>query len=56
MSKNIFKHLNQRIEKGLKSFAVLVDPDKVTDNLSFINLILSCKENKVDYFFVGGSL
>ncbi len=56
MSKNIFQHLNQRKTKGLKSFAVLIDPDKVTDNQSFINLILSCKEHKVDYFFVGGSL
>ncbi len=56
MSNNIFKHLNQRKTKGLKSFAVLIDPDKVTDNQLFINLILSCKENKVDYFFVGGSL
>lgn len=56
MSRNIFQHLNQRKTKGLKSFAVLIDPDKVTDNQSFIDLVLSCKENKVDYFFVGGSL
>lgn len=56
MSKDIFQHLNQRKEKGLKSFAVLIDPDKITDYPSFTDLIRSCKENKIDYFFVGGSL
>jgi len=56
MSKKIFQHLSQRKEKGLKSFAVLIDPDKITDNQSFTKLILSCKENSIDYFFVGGSL
>lgn len=40
---------------GLKSFAVLIDPDK-TDTGSCLQLIRHSIENKVDYFFVGGSL
>ncbi len=44
-----------RKQKGQKSFAVLVDPDKV-DNAKMDELIALALEAKVDYFFVGGSL
>ena len=49
---------NQFIEKkrsGKKSFAVLIDPDKV-DNEKIDQLLALSSEAKVDYFFVGGSL
>ncbi|QHT68158.1 geranylgeranylglyceryl/heptaprenylglyceryl phosphate synthase [Rhodocytophaga rosea] len=39
----------------LKSFAVLIDPDK-TDAAACLQLIRHSVENKVDFFFVGGSL
>ncbi|WP_308199569.1 geranylgeranylglyceryl/heptaprenylglyceryl phosphate synthase [Chitinophaga sedimenti] len=41
--------------KGLKSFAVLVDPDKVTPD-GIAELTAKCTEAKVDYLFLGGSL
>lgn len=53
------KLLNQLREKKSrkeKSLAVLVDPDKATDNAKLIRLINLCNENKVDYLLVGGSL
>ena len=49
---------NQFVEKkksGKKSFAVLIDPDKV-DNEKIDQLLLLATDAKVDYFFVGGSL
>lgn len=50
--------LNQFIsakKSGLKSFAVLIDPDK-TDPAACLQLIRNSIENKVSFFFVGGSL
>jgi putative glycerol-1-phosphate prenyltransferase len=51
----IYTSLCGRKESGKKSFAVLVDPDKVNNDkmLSLIDLALIAK---VDYFLVGGSL
>ncbi len=49
---------NQFVEKkktGKKSFAVLIDPDKV-DNEKIDQLLTLATDAKVDYFFVGGSL
>lgn len=49
------KNLKRNRKRGLKSFAVLLDPDKV--NLrSAGKLLRLAVESKVDYFFVGGSL
>lgn len=42
-------------EQGGKSFAVLIDPDKVSPKL-VQDLVRLATESKVDYFFVGGSL
>ena len=55
MLKGIYHSLTERKRSGKKSFAVLIDPDKVTDcNMeTLIDLSVSAG---VDYFLVGGSL
>lgn len=55
MLKGIYQSLKERKLNGKKSFAVLVDPDKVTDD-SVGQLIELSVEAGVDYFLVGGSL
>lgn len=47
--------IQDKRSKGLKSFAVLLDPDKL-DKESCIKIINLAVESKIDYFFVGGSL
>lgn len=55
MLKGIYHSLTERKRAGKKSFAVLIDPDKVNDgNIEF--LIELSVAAKVDYFLVGGSL
>ena len=56
MSKRILETLISKRASGLKSFAVLIDPDKIQDAGKLVKLINIAVENKVDYFFVGGSL
>src|SRR6476661_3577974 len=53
--KSIYGSLCERKDSGKKSFAVLIDPDKVNNNKmqTLIELALNAK---VDYFLVGGSL
>lgn len=53
--KDIYSSLCERKEKGKKSFAVLIDPDKVDHEKLELLIRLSLKA-KVDYFLVGGSL
>lgn len=55
MEKGIYRSLVDRKKQQKKSFAVLIDPDKVNDE-KMSQLIDLAKEAKVDYFFVGGSL
>jgi phosphoglycerol geranylgeranyltransferase len=55
MNNGIHHSLTQRKQQGKKSFAVLIDPDKVND-ASMEQLINLSVAAKVDYFFVGGSL
>ena len=55
MLKTIYHSLTERKRLGNKSFAVLIDPDKV-DNDSLEQLIVLSVTAKVDYFLVGGSL
>jgi phosphoglycerol geranylgeranyltransferase len=55
MLKGIYHSLTERKRLGKKSFAVLIDPDKVNDQ-SMEQLIALAVESKVDYFLVGGSL
>ena len=56
MNKKILETLTKRRVTGLKSFAVLIDPDTIKDSGNLIKLINIAVENKVDFFFVGGSL
>jgi phosphoglycerol geranylgeranyltransferase len=55
MIKGIYHSLTERKRSGKKSFAVLIDPDKVNDQ-SMEQLIQLSVDAKVDYFLVGGSL
>lgn len=55
MTKTIYPTLLQQKAGGKKSFAVLIDPDKIT--LPQIDVLVELSlQAKVDYFFVGGSL
>ena len=51
----IYQSLVQKKAQRQKSFAVLIDPDKVNDS-NMEQLIQLSVDAKVDYFFVGGSL
>ena len=55
MINRIYNSLAERKRLGKKSFAVLIDPDKVNDEKmpQYIELAVAAK---VDYFLVGGSL
>lgn len=53
--KIIYPSLCERKTEGKKSFAVLIDPDKVNDE-KMGQLIQLAVAAKVDYFLVGGSL
>lgn len=55
MPNNIYYSLVNRKQKGQKSFAVLIDPDKVNEQKINELVKLSIDAN-VDYFLVGGSL
>lgn len=55
MSKKIYTSFVERKANGTKSFAVLVDPDKVTPT-GIADLSAQCMDAKVDYIFLGGSL
>jgi putative glycerol-1-phosphate prenyltransferase len=52
---HVYQSIENRKQKGQKSFAILIDPDKV-NSTSLIQLIELAEEAKADYFFVGGSL
>lgn len=52
---HIYKGLLNKKAKGIKSFAILIDPDhQKLKNLEV--LIDQANKNSVDYFFIGGSL
>ena len=55
MINRIYNSLVDRKKLGKKSFAVLVDPDKVNDQ-KMDHLIKLAVDAHVDYFLVGGSL
>ncbi len=55
MKQVIYQSLVSNKQKGHKSFAVLIDPDKV-DNRLLDELTLLCVQAEVDYLLVGGSL
>ena len=55
MKQGLYHQFVERKKAGKKSFAVLIDPDKV-DNEKIDQLLALAAGAKVDYFFVGGSL
>ncbi|MCX6294247.1 MAG: geranylgeranylglyceryl/heptaprenylglyceryl phosphate synthase [Sphingobacteriales bacterium] len=55
MNKGIYQSLLDRKSNHKKSFAVLVDPDKVNDK-QVLQLTELCNDAQVDYLLVGGSL
>lgn len=52
---NVYQSLQEKKKHGQKSFAILIDPDKIS-NASLIPLVGLALEAKADYFLVGGSL
>lgn len=55
MQQGIYTQIQEKKKTGQKSFAVLVDPDKVQpDQLE--SLVRHAIDSRVDYFLVGGSL
>lgn len=55
MKHDIYLSLEEKKKKGSKSFAILVDPDKV--NAAKLDHLLELADlSKVDYFLAGGSL
>ena len=52
----ILTSLVEKKKSGIKSLAVLVDPDKIQDETSLKNLIGLCNDASIDFIFVGGSL
>lgn len=55
MKQILYHQFTEKKQAGKKSFAVLIDPDKV-DNAAIEQLVDLSVNAKVDYFFVGGSL
>jgi putative glycerol-1-phosphate prenyltransferase len=55
MKQELHSKLVEKKKQGKKSFAVLIDPDKV-DAAAIEQILELSTEAKVDYFFVGGSL
>lgn len=55
MKNRILKGLLEKKKNGIKSLAILIDPDKV-DFEQMDELIMSIVSAKVDYILVGGSL
>lgn len=55
MKHALYQQFVARKQSGKKSFAVLIDPDKV-DTEKIEQLLALATEAKVDYFYVGGSL
>src|SRR6187402_2711195 len=53
--KSIYTSIQEKKSRGQKSFAVLLDPDKL-DELTCKKMVKLGVDNKIDYFFVGGSL
>ncbi|MGN6215202.1 geranylgeranylglyceryl/heptaprenylglyceryl phosphate synthase [Parafilimonas sp.] len=55
MKHKLYQQIQERKATGKKSFAVLVDPDKVNEATTE-QLVSLALDAKIDYFFVGGSL
>ena len=55
MKHRLYDIFVERKQKGQKSFAVLIDPDKVNRN-GLDELVRVAMDARVDYFLLGGSL
>lgn len=55
MKRLLYSQFTEKKKKGKKSFAILIDPDKV-DMKKLQILVKTAVEAEVDYFLVGGSL
>lgn len=55
MKHTLYHQLQEKKRSGKKSFAVLVDPDKI-NAATTEQLVSLAVEAQIDYFFVGGSL
>ncbi|MBS1746286.1 MAG: geranylgeranylglyceryl/heptaprenylglyceryl phosphate synthase [Bacteroidetes bacterium] len=55
MKHTLYHQIQERKIAGRKSFAVLIDPDKVNEATTE-QLVSLAVESGIDYFFVGGSL
>ena len=55
MKHTLYNQIQERKRSGKKSFAVLVDPDKI-NAATTEQLVSLAVEAQIDYFFVGGSL
>jgi len=56
MKTDIYSSLAENRHIGRKSFAVLIDPDKIEGESACMRIVNMSIENQVDYFLVGGSL
>jgi len=56
MRTELYKEFLDNKTVGKKSFAVLIDPDKIEGESSCMRIVNMSVENQVDYFLVGGSL
>lgn len=54
-TQNVYKSILQLKQQKQKGFAVLIDPDKVSDTTA-ANIAQMCNDAKVNYIFFGGSL
>ena len=52
----ILQEIIKRKKEGTKSFAILIDPDKIKNEKDLIKLVNLSNESIVDFIFVGGSL
>lgn len=55
MTNKVYSRIYKNFEERVKSFAVLVDPDK-TNNEKLEKILRISTDVKIDYFFIGGSL
>ncbi len=54
--REILQSLISKKKAGMKSLAVLIDPDKIDEINQLQRLVNLASENYVDFFFIGGSL
>lgn len=53
---NVYKKIQENLLTNKKQVAVLLDPDKLVLNESFLNQIHLFESSNIDFFFVGGSI